>query len=360
MYRKLSSYPKHSSKAWIALMALALAALTYAVSYQGAAAVTGGPDFQLSASSPNSTTVVLQWDWLPADSGTLTQYEVVRHVNYMNEERIVIDSSDDEGVQSWSEETGVVWHDTGRTGGQMHSYSVEADASVRDWWSNNVYVYVQPPDDESTKIRDLRLVEQDADGFKLAWDLPTTGRSITEYEYWRRPEGDAGPLHRFYGGVRVGTYWDVLPYPHVGESYEYAMRVVFSDGTNGSLSNSVVVSYVEAEHEDQTPLSATWTHSPTHDGSMIILDLTFSESPDMSYRVLRHDGALTVENGSIQRTKRAIRGSNLAWRVHVLPDSGETMTVTLNGGVDCSSAGAVCTAGGKQLAQSYSAVLPAQ
>ena len=360
MHQKLHSHTKHFSRARAVLAALTLAALAYAMSHQSAIAITGGPDFQLNASSPNSTTVVLQWDWLPADSGTLTQYEVVRHVNYQNEERIVIDSSDDEGVQSWSEETGVVWHDTGRTGGQMHSYRVEASASERDWWTNSAYVYVQPPEDESTKIRNLRLVEQDDDGFKLAWEHPTTERSIDEYEYWRRPEGDTGPLHRFYGGVRVGTYWDVVPYPHPGESYEYAMRVLFSDGTNGSLSNSVVVSYVEAEHEDQTPLEATWTHSPSHDGSTIILDLTFSESPDISYRVLRYEGALEVENGSIHRTKRAIRGSNLGWKIHISPESGETVTVTLNGGVECSDAAAICTKGGKQLAQSYSAVIPSE
>ncbi len=131
------------------------------------------------------------------------------------------------------------------------------------------------------------------------------------------------------------------------------VRVDFTDdGGNAETLTSA------ATGEVMTPLTAAFENVPgSHDGqTAFTLDLTFSESPDLSFRTLKFD-AFTVDGGTVKRAKRKEQGSNIGWEITVKPDSEADVTVTLPETTDCADAGAVCMGDGRKQSAPVTAII---
>ena len=98
------------------------------------------------------------------------------------------------------------------------------------------------------------------------------------------------------------------------------------------------------------PLTAAFENVPeSHDGqTAFTLELTFSESRDLSFRTLMFH-AFTVDDGTVKRAKRFEKGSNIRWNITVAPDSDAEVTVTLPETTDCADSWAVCVGDGRKL-----------
>ena len=108
------------------------------------------------------------------------------------------------------------------------------------------------------------------------------------------------------------------------------------------------------------PLTASFSGMPAeHDGSSeFTFSLTFSEELDdnFSYRTLR-DHAFDVDGGDVRRSRREEQGSNLAWTIHVEPESQEAVSIRLPATQSCSASGAICTGDGRPLSNSPAATV---
>ena len=106
------------------------------------------------------------------------------------------------------------------------------------------------------------------------------------------------------------------------------------------------------------PLTASLQGMPAeHEGeSVFTFGLTFSEAPKLSYKVLR-DRAFDVTGGVVRRAQRRQQGSNLGWTITVEPAGGDDVSIALPGGRACAASGAVCTADGRILANTVSALV---
>ena len=110
-------------------------------------------------------------------------------------------------------------------------------------------------------------------------------------------------------------------------------------------------------------LTASFTAVPdSHGGEPFTLELTFSESPEMSYRALRRvdgqEGKLWVSYGTVSKVRRIEQGSNAGWRITIEPEGGQDVVVRLPAQPDCGVAGAICTSDGRGLAADVTAVVP--
>ena len=101
-------------------------------------------------------------------------------------------------------------------------------------------------------------------------------------------------------------------------------------------------------------LTASFVQAPEeHDGKAAFkLRIAFSEGISIGYRTFR-DQSLSVSGGSVTRAKRVDRRRDL-WEVTVKPGSLGDVTVTLEGGRACGTAGAVCTGDGRALSATIS------
>ena len=91
------------------------------------------------------------------------------------------------------------------------------------------------------------------------------------------------------------------------------------------------------------PLTASFTNAPPeHDGSgTFTFRILFSQPIGISYQTLR-DESLTVTGGTVTRARR-VDGRHDLWEITVEPSGAEDVTITLAGGRDCGTTGAVCT-----------------
>ena len=98
------------------------------------------------------------------------------------------------------------------------------------------------------------------------------------------------------------------------------------------------------------PLTAKFLDTPTtHDGqTAFTFELRFSEEFGLSYKTLR-DHAFTVTGGTITKSRRLDKPSNLRWEIHVEPTSDADVAVILPVTTDCDATGALCTADGREL-----------
>ena len=87
------------------------------------------------------------------------------------------------------------------------------------------------------------------------------------------------------------------------------------------------------------PLTASLENAATsHDGSTAFtFELRFSEEVKLSYKTLR-DHSFTVT-----KAKRLEQGSNIGWRITVVPDGNAAVTIVLPVTTDCNATGAICT-----------------
>ena len=110
---------------------------------------------------------------------------------------------------------------------------------------------------------------------------------------------------------------------------------------------------------EDTGLTASFGALPSEHGGpgeRFTFELTFSEAPSMSYRVVR-DHAFTVTGGTIRRAQRLERPSNIRWRITVEPSGWGAVALTLPGGRACTATGAICTADGRMVSNSPSATI---
>ena len=101
-------------------------------------------------------------------------------------------------------------------------------------------------------------------------------------------------------------------------------------------------------------LTASFVQAPAeHDGSSPFkLRIAFSEGISIGFRTFR-DQSLSAAGGSVTKAKR-VDGRKDLWEVTVKPGSLGDVTVTLEGGRACGTAGAVCTGDGRALSATIS------
>ena len=136
------------------------------------------------------------------------------------------------------------------------------------------------------------------------------------------------------------------------EGARLKVRVNFTDdaGHEESLT-SAATDAVAAAPEPLTASFVQATHE--HDGETAFkLRIAFSEGISISFRTFR-DASFTVSGGSVTKAKRVDRRKDL-WEVTVKPGSLGDVTVRLEGGRACGTAGAVCTGDGRALSATIS------
>ena len=108
------------------------------------------------------------------------------------------------------------------------------------------------------------------------------------------------------------------------------------------------------------PLTAAFEGVPAEhdgaDGDWIVFRVRFNREPQVSYKVLRNQGAFTVSGGDVRRAKR-VSGRNDLREIHVEPSGDGAVSVTLVGDRACGSRAAVCAADGGKLGNSPSATI---
>ena len=177
-----------------------------------------------------------------------------------------------------------------------------------------------------------------------AVDSSVTHYVATREGYETKQVGPADGCSSASPPVCSVTY-DALTYdPHT------VIMTAFNSAGRGE-SSGVSVNVREA-------LAASFSDVPaSHDGTTSFrFKLTFSENLAISYRTLR-DEAFRITGGEVTGARRANRGSNIDWWITVQPNRYEDVDITLPGSVECTSAGAICTADGRQLSADVSATV---
>ena len=126
------------------------------------------------------------------------------------------------------------------------------------------------------------------------------------------------------------------------------VRVSFEDDAgNEETLTSVATAAVAAA---PSPLTARFQGKPSsHDGqTAFTFELHFSEEFGVSYATLR-DHAFSVTGGSVTKAQRLTQGSDLGWRITVIPGSDADVSVVLPETTDCDDQGAICAGDGRKL-----------
>ena len=125
------------------------------------------------------------------------------------------------------------------------------------------------------------------------------------------------------------------------------LKVSFADDADNEES---VTSAATSPVAPRAPLTASVLGTPSsHNGTdAFTFELRFSEEFPLSYVTLR-DHAFEVTGGTVTKSRRLEKPSNLRWEIHVLPDSGADVTVVLPATTDCNAQGAICTGDGRML-----------
>ena len=138
----------------------------------------------------------------------------------------------------------------------------------------------------------------------------------------------------------------------------------YAEADGGTPLGTLEVSFTVAASEpgvDPDALTASFVAVPAAHGGpgseAFVFELAFSEEPELSYKVLR-DVSLAATRGAVRKAQRLERPFNIRWRITVEPSGWDDVTVTLAGGRACTASGAICTEGGKVLANTATATVP--
>ena len=129
------------------------------------------------------------------------------------------------------------------------------------------------------------------------------------------------------------------------------VKVSFTDDrSNQETLTSAATSAVAAA---PVPLTVSLENAATtHDGQTdFTFELRFSEEFELSYVTLR-DHAFTVTGGTVTKSRRLDRPSNVRWEITVVPDSNGDVTIVLPVTTNCDDQGAICTGDGRMLSNS--------
>ena len=98
------------------------------------------------------------------------------------------------------------------------------------------------------------------------------------------------------------------------------------------------------------PLTGSLLSTPqSHDGqSAFSFELRFSEQFSLSYKKLKVH-AFTVTGGAVKSVQRIEKGSNVRWRITVVPHSHSPVQIVLPATTNCGAAGGICTGDGRML-----------
>ena len=154
--------------------------------------------------------------------------------------------------------------------------------------------------------------------------------------------------------------WEITVEPGSGEAMTIALPAGRECGVSGAictrggnrrqLANTATATVAgPVDEAAAAALTASFVQAPAeHDGSSRFkLRIGFSEGISIGFRTFR-DQSLSVSGGSVTKAKR-VEGRRDLWEVTVKPGSLGDVTVTLEGGRACGTAGAVCTGDGRAL-----------
>lgn len=109
--------------------------------------------------------------------------------------------------------------------------------------------------------------------------------------------------------------------------------------------------------ESLSPLTARIELAPaSHQGDKFDVLLGFSERIDTKYRQFQKNG-FQVSGGRVSRVSR-VSGWDDLWRVRVVPEGFEDVTLTVLAGRPCDAPGPACTRDGRVLSESVSVTVP--
>ena len=152
------------------------------------------------------------------------------------------------------------------------------------------------------------------------------------------------------GGTSPG--WEVTVAPDGPGDVSIRLPARACDEAHAVCINGQPLSEVTEATVPGTPMTASFPQAPrTHDGtSAFELHMDFSYEPvGFSYRTVR-DALFDIEGGRIEGVGRRERGSNLLWRVRVVPEHTGDVTLAVRETTDCGAQHAACGAGGRKLA----------
>ena len=124
------------------------------------------------------------------------------------------------------------------------------------------------------------------------------------------------------------------------------VTLTLSNASGADLGDAVAMGTIRNTEAPETdPLTASFESVPAeHDGETAFsFRVEFSEDVGISYITLR-DESFSVTEGEVTGARR-VNGRHDLWEITVEPDSREAVTISLAGGRDCGTDGAVCTRG---------------
>ena len=269
----------------------------------------------------------LSWDASRYDADSLTGYRILRGANGNSPTVHVADTGSTD--TTWSDENPEP---------NDYVYIVKAlyEGHYASPESNQARATVGPA---PGPVRSLSAVwepgeDTDAGKVTLSWTAPAGDAPVTGYRILRGEVASSLEVLIPDTGSTATTYADATVSP--GESYFYKV-VALNGGRAGPKSDPVDVATPEP------PLKAWIEWMPErHDASTpFTFELRFSEDIRISHETLR-DESFTVAGGDVTGA-RQVDGRHDLWEIIIEPDSREAVTVTLEGGRACGTAGAVCT-----------------
>ena len=213
-----------------------------------------------------------------------------------------------------------------------------------------------------------------ADGAALVLDDPANGSWGLAASV--APEAQVGSVRLVLTGGNTGIVAtdDAAPYSLYGDedgtvkgaglpagSYTLKATAYRQAAGAGAELGTLSVSFTVAASAPLDPdaLTASFEGVPEAHGGpgweAFTFRVRFSQEPRVSYAVLR-DESFAVTGGDVRRARR-VDGRNDLREIHVEPEGWDDVRVTLAGGRACGTAGAVCTADGKVLANTAVAVV---
>ena len=154
-------------------------------------------------------------------------------------------------------------------------------------------------------------------------------------------------------GATSSTY--VLTTSEMGKTIR--VRVNFTDdrGNVESLTSTSTTAVATAP----VPFTVSLEDRPaSHDGTgEFTFGIRFSENFRVSLRRLRNS-AFTVTGGTIERARRQVPGSSIAWVITVEPNSNDAVRIVLPATTKCKARGALCTDDGRKLSNSLDFTVP--
>ena len=139
------------------------------------------------------------------------------------------------------------------------------------------------------------------------------------------------------------------------EGKRLKVRASFTDDAGNAESlTSAATDAVAALPE---PLTASFEGMPAeHAGQgSFSFRVAFSEGISISYKTVR-DASFRVTGGDVTKASRVDSRRDL-WKITIVPDSAEAVTVRLPETTDCDASGAICTGDGRPLSHSLSATV---